>query len=86
MPPVPGHITARRPRVSRRRFLGTSTATAGGLLLPGGRWLEAAPIAVETDVASTDHFWYRLAPPGPYIDSQRGNKAFGFSDGAGFLS
>ena len=26
----------------------------------------------------TEHFYYRLAPAdGPYIDSQRGNKAFG---------
>jgi len=35
---------------------------------------------------STDHFWYRLQPEGPYIDSQRANKAFGFTDGTIFLS
>ncbi|HID76945.1 MAG TPA: hypothetical protein EYP56_13235, partial [Planctomycetaceae bacterium] len=35
---------------------------------------------------STGHFHYRLQPPGPYIDSQRDNKAFGFSDEAVFLS
>lgn len=35
---------------------------------------------------STDHFWYRPQPEGPYIDSQRANKAFGFTDGTIFLS
>ena len=35
---------------------------------------------------STDHFWYRPQPEGPYIDSQRNNKAFGFADGTIFLS
>ena len=40
----------------------------------------------EQQVSSTDHFWYRLQPPGPYIDSQRDNKAFGHSDGTIFLS
>ncbi len=36
--------------------------------------------------ASTDHFWYRLQPEGPYIDTQRDNKAFGYADGKIFLS
>lgn len=36
--------------------------------------------------SSTDHFWYRLQPEGPYIDSQRDNRAFGFGDGRIFLS
>jgi len=36
--------------------------------------------------ASTDHFWYRLQPEGPYIDTQRDNKAFGYGDGKIFLS
>lgn len=35
---------------------------------------------------STDHFWYRQPSGTPYIDSQRGNKAFGFADGTIFLS
>ena len=35
---------------------------------------------------STNHFWYRPQPEGPYIDSQRNNKAFGFADGTIFLS
>ena len=29
----------------------------------------------------TDHFWYRVETGKPYIDSQRGNKAFGRGDG-----
>lgn len=35
---------------------------------------------------STDHFWYRPQPKGPYIDSQRQNNAFGFSRDNIFLS
>ena len=69
-------------QLTRRRFLGATAATAGGVLLPGTAKLIAAP----SDVASTEHFWYRLAPEGPYIDSQRDNKAFGFGDGKIFLS
>ena len=45
----------------------------------------APPTTVSTE-GETDHFWYRLAAAGPYIDSQRDNKAFGFSDGKIFLS
>ncbi len=44
------------------------------------RGCSAAPIR------ETDHFWFRLAPEGPYIDSQRDHKAFGFGDGKIFLS
>ena len=40
----------------------------------------------QSDFPSTDHFWYRPQPAGPYIDSQRDNKAFGFTDGKVFLS
>lgn len=36
--------------------------------------------------SSTDHFWYYQPSGDIYIDSQLGNKAFGFSDGAIFLS
>ena len=65
--------------LNRRRFLGT--AAVGGLLSPGLSRLRAA-----TATGETDHFWYRLAPEGPYLDSQRGHKAFGFGDGKVFLS
>jgi len=40
----------------------------------------------EQQFPSTDDFWYRLQPEGPYIDSQRGNKAFGYADERIFLS
>ncbi|MFP6901134.1 MAG: hypothetical protein VCA36_09325 [Opitutales bacterium] len=65
------------PITSRRHFL---AATVGGLLLPGATRLNAA------NEGETPHFDYRLAPAGPYIDSQRGNQAFGFSEGKIFLS
>lgn len=67
---------------NRRRFLAAAAATAGGLLRPGISRLRAAPAAIR----ETDQFWFRLAPEGPYIDSQRGNRAFGFGDGKIFLS
>jgi len=54
--------------------------------MPGARRLWADTAAASSDVASTDHFWYRLQPEGPYIDSQRENKAFGFAGGEVFLS
>ncbi len=70
-----------QPAITRRLFLGTTTAAAvGGLLSPSISQLRAAPIR------ENDHFWFRLAPEGPYIDSQRDNKAFGFGDGKVFLS
>ncbi|MEO6740314.1 MAG: twin-arginine translocation signal domain-containing protein [Chthoniobacteraceae bacterium] len=67
---------------TRRHFLGTAAAaTVAGLLGPGISTSRAA-----TATGETKHFWYRLAPEGPYIDSQRGSKAFGFGDGKIFLS
>ncbi len=69
-------------RATRRRFLAATSLSAGSLLLPGIGSLRGGP----TDIRSTDHFWYRLAPEGPYIDSQRENKAFGFGFGKIFLS
>lgn len=69
--------------LTRRRFLASTAASAGGLLLPGAlHRLSAAQSAGETG-----HFRYRLAPAdGPYIDSQREKRAFGFGDGQIFLS
>jgi hypothetical protein len=66
----------------RRRFLQATATTIGALLLPETAKLMAEP----SDMASTEHFWYRLAPEGPYIDSQRDHKAFGFGNGKIFLS
>src|SRR5437868_926293 len=66
----------------RRKFIQAAAATAGAGMLPGRRVLHAADSAVR----GNEHFWFRLAPEGPYIDSQRDNKAFGFGEGKIFLS
>jgi len=73
-------------RITRRRFMGTAAASAGGMLMPSARRLGASPIVAPSDLASTGHFWYRPQPAGPCIDSQRDNKAFGFDDATIFLS
>ena len=69
----------------RRRFLATAAASAtfGGLLCAESSRLWAAPTSITGETA---HFWYRLAPAGPYIDSQRGHKAFGFGAAKVLLS
>src|SRR4051794_1933843 len=69
--------------LNRRQFLGKAAATAlGGVLAANTSVLRAAPGATGENA----HFWYRLAPEGPYIDSQRDNKAVGFGKGRVFLS
>ena len=69
--------------VDRRSFLSTGLAAAGGAAL-GTQFLSAAP---DGSVGETEHFRYRLAPQdGPYIDTQRGSRAFGFREGKIFLS
>ncbi len=40
----------------------------------------------QTQIGETDHFWYRLGPEEIYIDSQRDNKAFGYTDDEVLLS
>ncbi len=72
-------------RLHRRGFLGAAVAAtaAGGVLGVGATRLRAA---APGEVGETPHFWYRLAPEGPYIDSQRGSRAFGFKDDRIFLS
>ena len=75
-----------RQQLTRRRFLGTTAATAGGVLIPGARGLGAKPAVTPSEFPSTDHFWYRPQPAGPFVDSQRANKAFGFSNEKVFLS
>lgn len=68
---------------TRRQFMGTAAATAAGGILLGG----SSSLAATEGVGETEHFWYRLAPSGgPYIDTQRGNKAFGFGEGKVLLS
>ena len=68
--------------LTRRQWLGVTAATAGSFLLPRPSRLSAAI----SDIAETEHFFYRGAPEGPYIDSQRDHKAFGFGNGKIFLS
>ncbi len=72
--------------INRRRFLATTAVGASTGLIAGPTILRAAPAAAFPDVRSTEHFWYRPAPKGPYIDSQRDHQAFGFGDGKIFLS
>ncbi|QEG41710.1 beta propeller repeat protein [Roseimaritima ulvae] len=73
------------PTHSRRRFLtaAAATATCGTMLNPSRVPLHAAPA---NTTGETEHFWYRLAPEGPYIDSQRDNQAFGFDQEKIYLS
>jgi hypothetical protein len=47
---------------------------------------QATVVTTKSMEGETKHFWYRLAPADPYIDSQRDNKAFGFRDGTILLS
>ncbi|MHB8866392.1 MAG: hypothetical protein ACYC6N_28740 [Pirellulaceae bacterium] len=73
-------------RVSRRRFLGVSTAAAGGLFMVRDAARGVDSVAPSSDFPSTEHFWYRSQPEGLFVDSQCENRAFGFSDGKLFLS
>jgi hypothetical protein len=72
--------------VTRRRFLGATAATAGAMLMPSTPGVGAESTVAPADISSTDHFWYRPQPAGPFVDSQRDSKAFGFADGQVFLS
>ena len=73
-------------QLTRRRFLGATAITAGGVLMSGVGELGAKPAPAPSKCPSTDHFWYRPQPPGPFVHSQRDSKAFGFVDGKVFLS
>ncbi len=66
------HPTKMNPlSINRRQWLGAATAS---LLLPHSSHLQAAAIEGETE-----HFYYRMPSlDGPYIDTQRGSKAFAF--------
>ena len=75
-----------RQQLTRRRFLGATAATTGSILMPGARGLYAKPTFTPAEFPSTDHFWYRPQPAGPFVDSQRDNRAFGFVDGKVLLS
>ena len=66
---------------TRRTFIAAAAGTTLALRFPID--MSAAADAVSGE---TDHFWWRLGPESPYVDSQRGSKAFAFSDDSVFLS
>lgn len=71
------------PTFRRRDFLRSAAAlTVGGVVSHGLSRAETTASVVR----ETEHFWVRSAPLGPYIDSQRDHKAFGFGDGKIYLS
>ncbi len=72
-------------KLHRRGFLGAAAAATavGGLARPARAvLLKGAP----GEIGETPHFQYYLAPEGPYIDSQRDDRAFGFKGDRIFLS
>jgi hypothetical protein len=79
-------MMTRQQRLTRRRFLDATAATAGGMFVAGAVGSGADSASPLSDPASTSHFSYRLQPAGRYIDSQRQNRAFGYADGTVFLS
>jgi hypothetical protein len=66
----------------RRQFL----QTAAALTAVGGFGSGVGKLHAADAIRETEHFWCRLQPEGPYIDSQRDHKAFGFGDGKIYLS
>ena len=71
--------------LNRRSFLATTAGSAAlGVLINSPQCAQGVDSSAR--VGETDDFWYRLAPDGPTIDSQRENKAFGFAEGKVFLS
>jgi hypothetical protein len=64
-----------RKRVTRRRFVGFTAATAGGIVMPGAIGLGADRVVPQPAFPSTDHFWYRPQPAGPCI-LKNGNTVF----------
>ncbi len=84
--PAESKLVTPQPRITRRQFLHATAVTTGGILMADVPELDANSITVSSNSSSTEHFWYRPQPAGPYIDSQRDNKAFGFTDRAVVLS
>lgn len=69
---------------NRRDLLRTAALAGAAAFLPAATRLQAA---ADGGIAETDHFFYRLAPAdGPWIDTQRDDRAFGYRDGMIFLS
>lgn len=63
--------------IDRRSFIGTTTTAAAGLFLPTPGVFN---IAKKEEYPSTKDFWYRRVAEGPFIDTQSGNLAFGFTE------
>ncbi|HOM18092.1 MAG TPA: sialidase family protein, partial [Thermoguttaceae bacterium] len=79
-------LTMKRPSGwTRRKFLAHTGATAG-LAVAGLPIGQASTWAEEPKMGQTEHFWYRAPTDGPYLDSQRENKAFGFTEDAIWVS
>ena len=62
--------------INRRHFIESVAAATGGLMLARNKLFG---MQKET-FPSTKYFWYRRTLNDPYIDSQNGNMAFGFTD------
>jgi len=77
---------AQSKQLTRRGFVGAAAATAGAMAVPGALGRAAGSAPAQPISGETEHFWYRAQPPGKYIDSQRGNKAFAHAEGKIFLS
>ncbi len=75
-------------KLSRRRFLTNSALTAAsGALLPHQAHGVVEAVGELELSGENEHFFYKTAPlDGPYIDHQRGSRAFGFRDGKVFVS
>jgi hypothetical protein len=74
------------PSLNRRQFTAASAAAAAGMLVPRVFLRANPPDANSSPIRATDHFWYRGKPEGLFVDSQRDNKAFAYSEGRIFLS
>lgn len=70
--------------LNRRQFVGTLAAAAAAGRVANGGVLDVPDPGPE--IRETEHFWYRGAPEGPYLDSQRDHRAFGFDDARIYLS
>jgi len=72
--------------ISRRHFINITTTSSFGLIIQGRKILSSDIYITSDEIYSTEHFWYRKPSNSPYIDSQRGKKAFGFTNNSVFLS
>jgi len=72
--------------LNRRQFIGIATAVVGGLFFLTSFFSCIGKKTSDADYPSTAHFWYRKPDSSIYIDSQRGRKAFGFSENTILLS